>query len=151
MFGDPTGLISPSDMSGMKTGDPDAIERGVAVANILNSSDYYSNYFNPPPITEAQYYALDPEMQKNYKQVVVYAKVYVLNYSRPVAEGEVIDCAVVPTKYRGFYDCGISFFGDTNQFAYMYVPMRNRMVVRTNFNAVVLTMATNISTSATNR
>jgi uncharacterized protein YndB with AHSA1/START domain len=43
MFGDPAGLISPSDMSGMKAGDPDAIERGVAVANMLNSSDYAPN------------------------------------------------------------------------------------------------------------
>ena len=151
MFGDPTGLISPSDMLGMKADDLDAIQRGVAVADMLNSTDYYSNYFNPPPITTAQYFSLDPEMRKNYKQVIVYAKVYILNYQQTVAKGDVINCAVVPTKYRGFYDCGIPFSGDTNQFVYTYAVVRNRIVVRTNFNAGLSTSSTNISITATNR
>ncbi len=151
MFGDPTGLISPSDMLGMKAGNADAIQRGVAVANLLNSTDYYSNYFNPPPITQAQYYSLDSEMRKNYKQVVIYTKIYLLNFPHTPIEGQVVDCPAVATKDRGFYDCGMPFYGDTNQFTYTYVVMQNRIVVRTNFVAAVSTSVTNISAAVTNR
>jgi hypothetical protein len=151
LFGDPTGLISPSDMLGMKADNVYSIERGAAVANMINSTDYYSNYFNPPPITEDQYNSLDSQMKKNYKQVLLYTKIYLLNYPCSVIKGQVIDCPAVPTKYIAFYDCGIPFIGDTNQFAHIYVVMQNRIVVRTNSAVLVPTSATNIFNAITNR
>lgn len=46
--------------------------------------------------------------------------------------GSWIECTVVPTSHRDFYDCGIPFVGDTNSFSRIYFISHGHIFVRTN-------------------
>lgn len=146
LFAAPSGLIRPNDLLGMKADKTESVQRGVAAVAAMDRSGAYSNYFNPPPITQAQYYTLDAEMRKNYKPVQLYRSVYLLNYPSAFVEGQEVNCAAVPDKNRGFFDCGSPFIGNTNDYRLTYVVTQRRIQVRT--NALANTSSTNLAPSS---
>ena len=140
-------ILGPNDVLAMKAGDPQAIERGVTVARAINVLPHEA-----PPlvfITPDQYSYLDTAMKNNFRPVTVWATNYLLHYSNPHL-GKGVDCLAIPTKYRGFYDCGIPFEGDTNRFKIIFRVMPNRIVARTNLSSVFFTASTNISRTVVN-
>ena len=70
---------------------------------------------------------MSPEIRQYFELEAQYATVFLLN--PPATEvGHAIDAVAVPTKNKGFYDCGKPFAGDTNQFQVIYRVLQNRIV-----------------------
>jgi hypothetical protein len=112
-------------------------------------------------ISEKAFLVLNSDTQKFFTPV--YSSIYLLNYPTPglpaatekveskVRHSRPIDCLVVPTANKGFYDCGTPFTGHTNQFRIVYVILNNRIVIRTNSMAIVPAPATNTSVIVTHQ
>ena len=76
-------------------------------------------------LNQTEYRALSPELQQYFEPASI--TMFLLN--SPATEvGQVIDAVAVPTPNKGFYDCGKTFTGDTNQFRKMYYVLQDRIV-----------------------
>jgi hypothetical protein len=64
--------------------------------------EIYSNYFNPPPISDSQYAALGSTMKQNYKPVALYSEVFLLNYSSLATIGNTWIAPSSPRKIKAF-------------------------------------------------
>ena len=106
---------------------------------------------NSRTISVGQYFSLNSAMRQHFTSVTKYATVYVLNYPKSVNVGQPFDYIAIPTKDKGYYDCGITFTGGTNQFSTIRVVFQDRIIIRTNLTASVSTQATNISAVITNK
>ena len=140
-------LLGSSDLMAMKAGNQDAIQRGVAVARMINELPHKTP--SSPPITLHQYSALDPAMKNNYREITIYATNYLLHCSNSKV-GSIVDCFAVPTKYRGFYDCGIPFTGEPNEFKIIYRVLLNGIIAVTNLPFTPSALSTNIFHTVTN-
>lgn len=70
-------------------------------------------------ISLGQYLTMSPNMQMLFEPAREYQRFYLIHaqYGSP---GDTVSATAVPTTAYGFYDCGIQFTGDTNDFEYIY-------------------------------
>ena len=140
-------LLGPQDVLSMKAGNMDAIGRGVAVAQIINALPHEKP--SAPPITPQQYYSLDATAKNDYRAITICVTNYLLHCAN-LKVGNIVDGFAIPTKDKGFYDCGIPFTGDANKFEIIYRVLPNRIVEATNLSFALLGSSTNVSLNATN-
>jgi hypothetical protein len=70
-------------------------------------------------ISAGQLLAMSPELRAMYEPATEYNKYYLLN-AKFAQVGQTLNATVVPTINPGFYDCGVQFTGDTNDFKLIY-------------------------------
>ena len=140
-------LLGPQDVLSMKAGNMDAIDRGVAVAQMINDLPHEKS--SAPPITPQQYFSLDATAKNDYRAITLCVTNYLLHCAN-LNVGDIVDGFAISTKDKGFYDCGIPFTGDTNQFKVIYRVLPNRIIATTNLSFEISTFSTNTSLNATN-